>query len=234
MKLAVLVAVLLAACQAGDGAPPGPGGDAGPGDSGAGVPLTGRVCVLKDLRHLTDCDGNVDASSLTVSLGTRIATPSRLGEFTISAPLGAGFTWHVTGLNFIPSAMPFGTDNTIPVIGDVLYGELLNANSTTLTDQQGSIVVRVVRGVTPVAGVTATSTPVTNRLAFYDGAGLLDWDNDMNGTGPAGVVWFPDVPLAVSPPTLATLTLTPQGGTPVTATAAVENQAITFVTQDLP
>src|SRR4051812_8159210 len=88
MKLAALVLVLVAACQAGGGDdyPPGPGGggrviggngnggggsDAGTGDSGdagdgdAGVQITGRVCILKDLRTLTVCDDAVDASVLT-------------------------------------------------------------------------------------------------------------------------------------------------------------------------
>src|SRR5512140_3019086 len=74
MKLAVLA--LLAACQSGGGDdyPTGPGGG-GPivvggggggaggdartsdgGDSDAGVELTGRVCILKDLRQPTVCD----------------------------------------------------------------------------------------------------------------------------------------------------------------------------------
>src|SRR5262249_23261604 len=154
----------------------------------AGVPITGRVCIISDLRHPTTCNDAANASTLTVSIGTTgtlKATPNAHGDFTIIAPLGA-FTWHVSGLNFITSVVPFGADTTLPVISDVLYGELLSTNHVTLIDQEGSVVVRVLSGVNPVANVTATSVPVTNSLALYDGNDALLWDSDLNGTGAAG------------------------------------------------
>jgi hypothetical protein len=129
--------------------------------------------------------------------------------------------------------IPFGADTTLPVISDVLYTEILAANSVVLSDQQGSIVVRVVKGVAAVQNVTAVSNPATADLAFYDDTSVLDWRSDLVGTGPAGVVWLPDVPLAATPPTQATITLTPPGASPTSITALVENQAITFVTADL-
>src|SRR5438874_8599845 len=72
MKLALLV--LVAACQASTddfpirpgtfgGGGTGGGADAGAGDAGdagdgdAGVLISGRVCVISDLRHPTTCDG---------------------------------------------------------------------------------------------------------------------------------------------------------------------------------
>jgi len=246
MKLAVLV--LLAACQQGAGSgddyPPGTGGpviiggggsggggDAGTGD--AGTALRGRVCLLTDLRRVGDstaCAG-VGANNLVVSLGTRTATTAGDGSFTIVAPLGGGLTWHVTGAQIVTSVMPFGADTTLPAISDLVYGELLSTNLVTLADQQGSIVVRVVSGVTPVSGTTATSIPAPPRLALYDGNNATVWTENRVGTGLRGIAWFADVPLAATGATLATITLTPRGGSPVPA-VPVENQAITFVTQD--
>jgi hypothetical protein len=250
MKLAVLVILLVAACRAdsddfpigpgGGGGGGGGGGDAGVGDGAsdavdgdAGVPISGRVCIITDLRFPTVCDSTANAESLLVSIGvTRTAKPNARGDFTIAAPLGQ-FTWRVTGLNFITSVIPLGGDTTLPVISDVLYTELLAANRVTLIDQEGSIVVRVVRGVGAVQNVTAVSNPATTDLAFYDDRNVLDWRSDLVGTGPAGVVWLPDVPLAARPPTQATVTLTPSGASSTSITATVENQAITFVTADL-
>jgi hypothetical protein len=258
MKLAVLVLLALAACQQGAGSGDdypvgtggggpvvigGGGGGSGVGDAGTGVgdagtgdagtALRGRVCLLTDLRRVGDstaCAGT-GANGLVVSLGTRTATTAADGSFTIVAPLGGGLTWHVTGSRIITSVMLFGADPTIPAISDVVYGDLLNTNQVTLADQQGSIVVRVVSGVTPVVGTTATSIPASNRLALYDGNNATVWTENRTGTGPRGIAWFTDVPLAAIGATLATVTLTPRGLGPVPA-VPVENQAITFVTQD--
>jgi hypothetical protein len=248
MKLAVLVILLAAACRANsDDFPVGPGGggggggnpDGGAGDAGdagdgdAGVQVAGRVCVITDLRHPTTCDDTADASRATVAIGTaRTATPSARGDFTIAAPLGP-FTWHVTGRDFITSVIPFGAETTLPVISDALYLELLSTNHVTLVDQEGSVVVRVLKSRAAVQNVTAVSNPATTDLAFYDDSSLLDWRSDLVGTGPAGVAWLPDVPLAARPPTQAAITLTPPAGSPTTVTATVENQAITFVTIEL-
>lgn len=254
MKLAVLA--LLAACQSGGGddyptglggggpivvGGGGGGGDAGTGDGGdsdAGVELTGRVCILKDLRQPTVCDAAQNALGLRVSLGTRTTTTiDKAGSFRLTAPLGAGFTWHVTGDvldRIVTTAMPFGTENTIPVVPTQLYRDLLSTNKVEVLDQEGSIVVRVVSGVTPVANVSATSTLAASLTLYDSNNSALDWNESPVGrTAAAGVVWFPDVPLAVVPPTLTTITLTPQGGTPVGTLVTVENQAITFVTKDL-
>jgi len=256
MKLAMLLVV--AACRAGGGDdfPVGGGGggpigigngggtDAGTADADgdAGIPLTGRVCVLTDLRKPTLCDSTKDASHLVLKLGTRPPVAlSKLGEFQIAAALGTDLTWHVTGsLNtvddpIIPTVMAYGTENTIPVISAALYNDFLSsATHVVLADQEGSIVVRVVSGVKPAAGVRATTTrPTTNGETFYDGSTPLNWLAD-TVTGSLGVVWFPDVPLANTPPTTARIGLSIFGGAPpVTVNASVENGAITFVTKDI-
>lgn len=245
-----LALALVAACRASaDDYPLGPGGNGGgggggasdagfddggdAGDGDAGVQISGRVCVISDLRFPTVCNGG-DADKLTVSIGTtRTATPNARGDFTINAPLGP-FVWRVTGTNFNTSIVPVSGDNTLPVISDALYLELLGVNMVTrLPEMMSSAVVRVVHGGTaPVASVLATSVPVTSDLPFYDDNDALDWRSDKLGTGPNGVVWLPDLPLVGTTGSVK-VTLKPQVGASVDTTASLVDQAITFVTVEL-
>lgn len=247
MKLAVLV-LLLAACPAAGGGGPiaGTGGDAGGGGGGgdAGVQLEGRVCLIKDLRHLTACS-ETGAGGLLVALATPTTRTAKVmtddnGRFSIVAPLGAGFTWRVTGATdqrIVPSLMPFGTDHTIPVIGFEDYNTLLLANHQVIVDE-GSVVVRAVSGFAPVAQVTVLSTTLALEVAvkdaaFYDDDRSQDvWNQTATQSG--GVVWLPVVPPSPSPPTSGTITLARPGGGSATATATVESQWITFLTMDIP
>lgn len=249
MKLALLV--LVAACHAsaddypiGPGGPPGgsargpdagtgpsDGGDAGDGD--AGVLITGKVCVVTDLRKPTACPNTAVVRNVTVSISaTRTATPDERGEFSIFAPPGA-FTWHVTGRDIVPSIVPFGPDARLPVIDQELYLSLENNNSVTPSDAQGAVVMRVVKANVPVTSVTAVSNPATPDLARYDQANsAIDWRSDNLGTGPAGAVWLPDVP--AENPITGAVRLTPPVGTPQDVLVPVEPQSITFVTVELP
>jgi hypothetical protein len=256
MKRAVLL--LVAACQANaDDYPIGPGGrgpigqgpgNGGDGDGGvddggdggdgdAGVRMIGRVCLLSDLRSPTACDNTQNALGLRVSIGGRTTTTTdRAGSFTINAPLGAGFIWHVDGRSdedIVRSAMPLGTDNTtIPAITLARYEDLLGSNSATVAPLQGSIVVRVLNGVAPVAQVDAAL--VGQDVVFYDDRDSRDvWNSGTVGTGPRGVVWMPGVELPLSATPLE-ITLTPTGGAQAVKTSVlVEDQTITFVTRDL-
>lgn len=252
MKRAVLIA-LLAACTAnsndyptrpggggvvivgGGGGTTGDGGVSDAGDGDAGVAVTGRVCIIKDLRQLTTCDTTKDASVVKLSIGGRTpaSPPARTGEFTIFAPLGTDLVWHATGSNFASSAMPFGTDNLIPIVPDALYNDLLLQNiGSTLPAGQGSVVVRAVTGTVPAVGVAATTTLISgNAIPRYDAdTSATDW-REVGPTQSAGVVWFPGVQVTTTP---ARITLTRTGGTPVSVTVNVEDQTITFVTQDVP
>ncbi|MGH2900313.1 MAG: hypothetical protein ACRDMZ_16685, partial [Solirubrobacteraceae bacterium] len=223
----------------GNGNGGGRGVDAGLGDTGAdadgdaGVQITGRVCVIIDLRTPTVCS-TADASPLTVSIGTtRTARPNARGDFTINAPLGP-FLWRVTGTNFNTSIVPVSADNTLPVMSDTLYLELLATNQVTRpAELVSSAVVRVVHGGTmAVTSVVATSNPATTDLPFYDDDDSLDWRSDLLGTGPNGVVWLPDLPLAAATGS-ATVTLKPPQGSSVSTVVTLEDQAITFVTVEL-
>ncbi len=245
MKNALLAVVVLAACQSSvDDYPPRPGnggptqvgegssGDAGTGDGGVGI--TGRLCILRDLRKVADCDATKDASRLSVTLGTKrpSSAPTKVGVFTIPDQLGTGLVWRVTGATIVPTVMPFGTDTVIPVVPDDLYNDLLVSNRMTIpAEGQGSVVVRVVRGAAPAAGVAATSTLVSaNVVPLYDADNsALDW-RQIGPTQGAGIVWFPGVNVTTTP---ARITLTPMVGAAVTLSTSVETGAITFVTQDL-
>jgi hypothetical protein len=253
MKRAVLL--LVAACQAtnGDDYPVGPGGGGGPivsggggandagvdgGDGDAGVQLTGKVCLLTDLRdvtNLTDCDdSNAFARGLIVTLGNRTATTTNGGAFTITAPRGAGFTWTVRGpvdQRIIRSVMPFGTDNVIPAITFDDYEDLLETNIATVAEGQGSVVMRVVRGVAGVPQVIGTTAG--QEIVLYDSATSADiWNSGTVGTGAAGVVWMPGVEVP-SPQTSLTINLTQQGTPLASPQVIVEDQTITFLTVDL-
>lgn len=263
MKLAVLAVVILAACQSGGGSDDYPignggsgpivmGGGGGDGDAGAGssdasdggglVPISGRVCLITDLRKLTTCripSTSIDSSAvgLVVSLGTSTLTlgaDQADGRFTILASNDSALVWHVKSTSadrIVTSAMPYGIDHTIPVISTASYTALRASFGAGLpVDQQGSVVVRVVRDGSPAAKVGARSLLAQNNTILYDGNPDLKDDWGMVATGTSGVVWFPGVSLV---PSTATVTLTPQGGTAVNTLVTVEDQTITFVTKTL-
>jgi hypothetical protein len=254
MKLVALaVPVVLAACQSnGDDFPLGTGGggggvinnggggggdDAGVDGGDAGLRLSGRVCVLTDLRKIGDARAcaTTDAGGLAVTLGGGTAMTAQDGSFTIAAPQGAGFTWHVTGgLNdnaVIRSAMAFGTENTIPAVRGVRYEDLLRSNGAGLDDLSGSIVMRLVRGSSALPALQLTT--LDTELVFYDASNSDVWATTQTGT--FGIVWLPDV-LIPSPARAVSVSLTqqPQGTQVAAPSISVEDQTITFVTLDLP
>jgi hypothetical protein len=227
--------------------PGGTGRDAGIGDgsaSDAGVPIAGRVCLIQDLRSLTtNCSDN-GAGGLTVTLGAPAtdagttttvvgtATTAKDGSFAMVAPIGTGFTWHVTGTNLQTSVMGYGTENIIPAILDQPYLELRSSNTPQPVDlDHGDVVVRVVRGVAPVTGIAATVAPQAETVPHYDSNNSgADWNTI--ATQAAGVVWIPDA--QVGP---ARVTLRAADGTTITPDifdTAIEGQAITFLTRTIP
>ncbi len=132
----------------------------------------------------------------------------------------------------VPSVFPTGNGAIIPAVSLDTYNELLSSNSAVLQDQQGSIFLQVKTGATRTPKVTATSTALTDNEVRYDGADPLVWNTTSTST--AGVVWIPGVQLAVTPPTLARISLLLNGvATGQTIDVPVENQAITFVVKNL-
>lgn len=248
-RLALLaLAVLAPGCPAGDlddypiggggvgGGPTGPGrtdggigGDAG--TDGAPGLLSGRVCVVSDLRRLVnaapgDCAAT-GANGLTVVLGGSapvLTGPD--GSFTIRAQEGSNLAWRVTGLNLVTSIVPVSASALLPAIGDLTYNDLLNSNSILIDQGEGSIVARLLRGGAPAAGATAAVPGGEALQTFYDGNNPIVWST--LGTGALGVAWLPDNVAGAR-----TLRIT-QGATQLEVPITIVDQAITFVTIALP
>ncbi len=261
MKLALLL-VVVAACDAsggvgsGDDYPIGPGGRT-PGNSGrgtdagvsdgavgdGGVPqIRGRVCVLKDLRKAGDVTAcaTKGAKDLNVTFGSaQTFTSAEDGSFSIDARMESNLVWRADSGNqevIIPSVFPSGNGATIPAMDFDAYTSLLSTNSVVLADQQGSVALQVRTGAVRTTNVTATSTdvlgnPLGDQL-FYDTTSVLDWSSAMTGTGAAGIVWLPGVPLN-RPPTVKISLFLNGAATNQSVDAPVENGAITFVVKNL-
>jgi hypothetical protein len=237
MKRLLLLAILVA-CKTsnGDDFPVEPGGP-GPGgvgmmldgpeldasDPDAMTTLTGRVCLVKDLRKLTTCEP-MGAGNITVKLGTQTALTSATGAFTITKPGGSNLVWRASGAAIVSSVFAFGPTNVIPAIGVQDYLDLQGANGVVLVQGQGSIIARIVRNNVPQAGATAR---VPNVASKYDGGTPLVW-TDLT-TGAAGTAWIPGIA-----PGTPVVTTTPASGPATMESVLVEDQAITYVTIDLP
>ena len=259
MKRAALALVLAACSSSSNDFPPLPGGtssggtvgggsggtvgDAGFGDgsvSDGGVPITGQVCLVQDLRTPTSKCDPTKAGGLTVTLGTVGASDAGTrtvvgttttgpdGKFTLVAPLGPG-TWHVTGVAIATSVMLYGTENIIPVILAEQYLTLRESNNMHAVDElHGAALVRVVRGGSPVTGISATVAPLADSETRYDSNNSsADWNTAATQTG--GIVWIPDAQLGA-----AHVALGATDGTTSTVDTTIESQAITFVTRTIP
>lgn len=256
MKLAVLL--VLAACGAsggGDDYPTGGGGgigpismggggggiDAGVSDAGGdgGVPqIKGRVCVLTDLRRAGDVSACAPSGALglIVTFGSaNTTTTAPDGSFSIDARMESNLVWRANSGNtdrIVPSVFPTGNGAIIPAVSLDTYNELLSTNSSVLQDQQGSIFLEVKTGSTRTPKVTATTTALTDNEVRYDGNDAQVWNT--TSTGMNGMIWIPGVQLAVTPPTLARVSLLLNGvATNQTIDVPVENGAITFVVKAL-
>lgn len=239
--------VLACGCQqsGGDDYPPLGGGGGGggigggadaavDGNDGGGEPvILGRVCLVEDLRAVAvaesapamACD-DVSAGGLLVTVGTRAAITELDGRFAIGVPSGTNLTWRVTGPNIVSSVMGFGAIAVIPAIEEARYIELLSANLATLAQDQGSIVVRLVRSGQAVAGAVASlESPPPSNPTFYDDESDTLWDLD--STGALGLAWLPGVDIG-----LAQVAITATGS--AVATVPAEDQAITYATIELP
>ncbi|MBS1120149.1 MAG: hypothetical protein H6Q90_2377 [Deltaproteobacteria bacterium] len=242
-QLLVLVLVLVGACSTStEHFPIGPGGGNQPGAGGGGGgvvdastdgadamvgPITGRVCLVTDLRGL-DC-ATTGAGSIVVELGQYSATTTTDGSFTMPVtPSDTGLVWRASAANIEPSLVPVSlTSAIIPAITKTRYEELLVANNTVqLSPGQGSIVFQLVSP-SGAIGATATTTPAAAFPTRYDGADPIQWDTD--ATGAAARIW-----IAGAAEGATTIQITPLTGTAITTTQLVEAGAITFGTIEVP
>jgi hypothetical protein len=245
----LVVLVLAAGCPRGgdgDDYPLGVGGggggtttpgtdDAGTGDGGIDAPaatITGRVCLVTDLRRLInaapgDC-ATMGANNFSVTLGASApVTTNNDGSFTIPEQAGSNLSWRVTGGTLVTSVIPFSTSRLLPAILDAEYIDLLGVNSAVVQPGEGSVIARLVRNNQPVTGATSVINNGESQQTLYDGANATVWGT--LGTGPFGVAWLPDNVAGTR-----TLIVSPQGGSPLSVPVTIVDQAITFVTIAVP
>jgi len=194
-----------------------------------GLPvIVGRVCLLADPRILNGC-AITGAGGFVVALGSSSGVTSADGTFRVPVPTSPAPIFTVTGAGIVPVSQPIAAVNTIPVMTQDLFGQVLAANGITLTQGSGSILASVVdRGGNPVIGATATSTPSPAFGPFFDGTTPTAWT--LNGTGARGVVLFPGV---VSGPASTTFDLGSTGESTVDGIQVVDG-GITIVDAVLP
>ena len=202
--------------------------DAVPGDGGT---ITGRVCLLTDLRDLTSC-ASTGASGLTVTLGAGSAigsaTTSDDGSFSLTKPAGTGLMWQVTGSTIVTSSMAYSADTKIPAVSSTDYATLQGDSGVTSTPGQGAVMARITQANSPLAGATASSNPAGQYLVEYAGSNANAWTQ--NATDAHGTAWLPG--LASMQP--AVITVAASGGTPsATRSVTPPDQGIAFVMVDL-
>ncbi len=192
--------------------------------------LTGRVCLLTDLRNpvVASC-APTGAANITVQLGSETALTADDGSFMLLPPSGTGLVWRTSGTNLVPSVVPLTTSNLIPMISDVTYLDLQNSNSVIVNSGEGSAFVYVRQAGLALAGVTTTvkAPDASSFLPLGDTANATNWVQ--GATGNFGVSWTAG--LAAGSPTLV---LTPPAGSAVELVLPIEDGAITFATLAFP
>ncbi|MBA3461139.1 MAG: hypothetical protein H0T46_14335, partial [Deltaproteobacteria bacterium] len=196
--------LLLAGCKSADDYPPlggggggggggfgtmvdAPGADTGGGD---GTMVTGRVCLIADLRTPNACAAT-GAANITVQLGTETTMTADDGMFSVMASGGTNLVWRVSGSGLVSSTVPRSTSNNLPIITADLYNDILGANGVILNSGEGSLVLYASQGGAPLMGAAVTVAPAATYLPMRDTGDPLTWVQ--GGTGGAGVSWTPGV-----------------------------------------
>lgn len=213
------------------------------GGIGSGL-VSGRVCLMQDLRTPTiGCAGSTVAG-LTVTLGASAATTTANGGFTMAMPTGTNLVWTVSGTTTTPpvpietSVMSFGaTGALIPAIAQGDYESLIDTNGATFDPaSEGSIVASVTEQGAPLSGEVGQVTPAPLAV-LYDTASADNWSPDDTSTH--GIVWATGVTagtaqLSVVPHTQVGSGSGSGSGDGVAAGIVVQADAITFVQLDTP
>ncbi len=213
LPLAIAVAAGLTACAAeedhgpfrpgggGNGGGSSPGGDARPIDAppgDGGGALTGRVCVVTDLRAPDACPVVASQAGVTVSLlGSTASTASGAdGRFTLPVSSATVVLDAAAGSpTFERAIVPATVGGVVdtPVVTRAAYAAVLGSLGTVVPDGGGAVVAYVVDDASPATGVAFATIAGSSLAPFYDNGGATAWTQS-GGTGAAGVALLVDVP----------------------------------------
>ena len=233
------IAIILAACKQGGGGdyPINPGGDdvgdffpqpdGPPADQALGdanAMITGRVCLLGDVRVPASCAAT-GAGGITVVLGTASATTADDGMFSLVSPGGTNLVWLAGAAGLVTSVVPVSTSNILPVLTAADYDDMLATNGVILNADQSSIILYVRDATGPLAGAGVTVSPPATFPSMHDTANKSVWV--AGDTGTIGVSWTPGVNTL---PGVASVTVGPPAGAAQQFTLPVQDGTITFAT----
>jgi hypothetical protein len=216
------------------GVGPGGGGGGGGGHADSGVgsgsgsgsgSITGRVCLLTDVRDFSSC-ATTGADGITVALsGVAAVTTIADGTFVIERPSGSDPVWSLTGTAIVPSTIGFGASTTIPAISTDAFTTLADNNGVVVDPAQGSILGEILAGSDAAVLATVTTTSPGEYPTFYSSAtDTFDWPGTLTDT--FGTFW-----MAGMTPGSAAMTFMADGGLPETGpTLSVGSGSVTFVT----
>ena len=233
----VALPLAVAACKqgTGDDYPINPGGDDTgnfhpPVDGAAsdqalgdgGAMITGRVCLIADLRQPTVCAAT-GAQDITVVLGSVSTMTADDGSFSLISPGGTNLVWRVGATDLVTSVVPFSSSNILPVITGTYFDDMLSTNGVILNSGEGSVVLFVRDSAGPLAGAAVALTPTATYLPMHDGANKSVWVT--GNTGVAGVSWTPGATAGS-----VGISVTPPAGTAQVFSLPVVSGAITYTT----
>ncbi len=215
----------------GDDHPINPMADGRPADGvvGDGSMLTGRVCVISDLRRPTEPASCAPSgvANITVQLGTETAMTADDGSFMLLPPSGTGLVWKTSGADLVSSVTPLSTVHVLPMVRVQTYLDLQNGNSVIVNSGEGSVFLYVRQAGLPLADATTDVSPVASYPSLGDRTNATNWVQ--GATGALGVSWTPGIIAGT-----ATLTVTPPVGPDAVLAVPIEDGAITFATLAIP
>ena len=241
MKTSILLSIaLVAACTSSrDDLPIEPGGGGGSVPNGpvvqgaggsTGAPMiSGRVCLLTSATTLSQCAAS-GAGGLTVAIGGAQTTTAPDGTFSLATPSGTNLGFTVSGAGVVTSSQLFSPTNTIPVMSQAMWNQLLAASSISLASGTGSIMASIVDASgNPISGVTGTSAPASAFGPLFDGSAPGTFVLD--ATGERGVALFPGVNVGSASLTFNDIAT---GGESTVAGVQVFDGGITYLETVLP
>jgi hypothetical protein len=158
--------------------------------------ISGTICQITDLRTPTACASEPSGVGVSID-GTAIATTSTAGgafELPLGDGIGNGVVYLAVGAaspTYHPSLVPVVVDGdgasgiSLPVVTELIYGQLLTALDVVEPSGTGTIVLYLLDGPTPAQGATVIGPADASFAPRYDTANPQLWVTDL-GTGTFG------------------------------------------------